>query len=165
MINFFIICSFIILNVHIIDSRFEKIPNKGILLKLLAGISYLWFDIGEALQVPFSELMNLRCSMDSGSTKLSLVLQYWIDQHTTDVTWNTIIAAIKSETINQIEVGEKIRRHVLSINEGDASNISSGRGKEPASGRPHRRKGTLTKRSTLPKSGHKNYKGKFFNTL
>ena len=157
MINFFIIHSFIIFNAYIItDSRFELTPNKGILLKLLAGISYLWFDIGEALQVPFSELMNLRCSMDTGSTKLSLVLQYWIDKHTTKVTWNTIIAAIKSETINQIEVGEKIQRHVLSINEGDESNISTGRGKEPASGRPYKRKGILDKSSTsLPESGHK----------
>ena len=155
----FIIHLFIIFNPHITDSRFKLIPNKDILLKLLAGISYLWFDIGEALKVPFSELMNLRCINDPGLTKLSIVLQYWIDQHTTDVTWNTIIAVIKSETINQIKVGEMIRRHVLNIKKGDASNVLNEHGDEQVGGRHYRRKEILDK--SMAKRGYKKHKGKF----
>ena len=104
-----------------VDARFLQKPDKRDLLNLLANIRHLWFDIGEALGVPNSDLMCAMYMNCPESTKLSLVLKWWIDQCTTEVTWNTIIAAVKSDFIGQKAVGEKIRRHVLCINQNDNS--------------------------------------------
>ena len=42
------------------------------------------------------------------------MLHCWIDQRTTEVTWNSIIIALKSKIVEQAKVGEEIQRHVLS---------------------------------------------------
>ena len=93
----------------------------------------MWFEIGQVLGVPCKYLIYVNFPE---STKLSLVLQHWIDQCTTEVTWNTIIAAMNSEIIGQIEIGENVRRHVLNINQEDLSHhesdITSRKGKEQA---------------------------------
>ena len=46
---------------------------------------------------------------------MSSVIKQWIAHHTTEVTWNNIIAAVKSDIIGQNEVVEMIQRHVLNI--------------------------------------------------
>ena len=143
------------------DARFLQKPDKHDLLNLLASIRHLWFEIGEALEVPNPDLMCLFYRNCPESTKLSLVLKQWIDQCTTEVTWNTIIAVVKSDFIGQTAVGEKIQTHVLNINQEDNSShydsdMSSGHGKELAEERPYK-KNILHKRS----KGHKKHKGKF----
>ena len=82
----------------------------------------MWFEIGQVLGVPCKDLVYVNFPE---SYKLSSVLQDWIDQCTTEVTWNTIIAAMKSEIIGQIKIGENIRRHVLNINQKDLSHHES----------------------------------------
>ena len=96
------------------------------LLKLLASISYLWVDIGQVLGVPYKDLeCHYHSNFPDPNVKLSLVIKQWITHHTTEVTWNTIIAAMKSEIIGQIKIGENIRRHVLNINQKDLSHHES----------------------------------------
>ena len=142
-----------------VDARFLQKPDKHALRNLLASIRHLWFDIGEALGVLNADLMCLMYMNCPESTKLSLVLKQWIDQCTTEVTWNTIIAVVKSDFIGQTAIGEKIQRHVLSINQDDnnshhESDVSGGHDKESIE--PYKKK-TLHKRS----KGHKKRKGKF----
>ena len=53
-------------------------------------------------------------------------------------------------------------KHSPSDSDSESCDVSSCHVKEPAGGRPHRRKGTLDKTSsTLSKKGHQKYKGKF----
>ena len=82
----------------------------------------MWFEIGQVLGVPCKDLVYVNFPE---SYKLSSVLQHWIDQCTPEITWNTIIAAMKSEIIGQIEIGKNIRRHVLNINQEDLSHHES----------------------------------------
>ena len=101
------------------DPRLSLKPDKCVLLELLADISYLWFEIGEALNVPNTTLMSLQHSNLPDSKKLSFVLQCWKDQCTTDTTWSNIITAVKSKTVGQIALGERIKRYVLSTCQDD----------------------------------------------
>ena len=96
-----------------LDSIFKSTPDKHDLLELLADIKHLWFNIGEALRVPYTELKSLLHSPLPDLIKLSSVLQCWIDNYTTEVTWNSIITAVKSKILGQTKISEEIRRHVL----------------------------------------------------
>ena len=56
-------------------------------------------------------------------------------------------------------------KHILPESDSESYDLSSAYGKEPAGGRPYKRKGILDKTSTsLPKRGHQKHKGKF-NTV
>ena len=103
------------------DPRFFLTPDKHDLLELLANISHLWFEIGEALIIPNTKLMSLLHRNLSDSMNLSLVLQYWMDQCTTDTTWSRIINAVMSKTVGQIAVGEEMKRFVLNIYQDDVT--------------------------------------------
>ena len=96
-----------------LDSIFNSAPDKRDLLELLAEIKHLWYNIGETLRVPYTELKSLQDSPLPDLNKLSSVLQCWIDKCTTEVTWNSIITAMKSKIVEQAKVGEEIQRHVL----------------------------------------------------
>ena len=102
------------LSTYHLDSIFNSAPDKRDLLELLADIKHLWYNIGEALRVPYTELKSLQHSSLPDLNKLSSVLQCWIDKCTTEVTWNSIITAMKSKIVEQAKVGEEIRGHILS---------------------------------------------------
>ena len=90
-----------------------KRPVKRDVLVLLADIEYLWYQIGEALEVKFGSLQSHLYSSYPVSTKLSLVIQEWMDsQKTSDVTWSTLIEAVECPFIKQFAVGEKIRNYL-----------------------------------------------------
>ena len=102
------------LSTYHLDSIFNSAPDKHDLLELLVDTEHLWYNIGEALRVPYPKLMSLQHSSLPDLNKLSSVLQCWIDKCTTEVTWSSIITAMKSKIVEQAKVGEEIRRHVLS---------------------------------------------------
>ena len=91
----------------------KKRPVKRDVLVLLAGIKYLWYQIGEALEVTFGSLQShLYCSY-CNSTKLSLVIQEWMDsQNASDVTWSTLIEAVECPIVDQIALGKKMRNYL-----------------------------------------------------
>lgn len=91
----------------------RKRPVKRDILVLLANIEYLWLEIGEALELKFGSLQNHLYSPYSNSTKLSLVIQEWMDSRkTSDVTWSTIIEAVECPIVKQISLGEKMRNYL-----------------------------------------------------
>ena len=108
-----------------LDSIFNSVPDKHDLLELLADIKHLWYNIGEALRVPYTELKSLQHSSLPDLNKLSSVLQCWIDKCTTEVTWNSIITAMKSKIVEQTKVSEEIQRHVLGTSQQyDSSHVT-----------------------------------------
>ena len=83
---------------------------------MLACISDQWQSIGEALGVPNTVLMSLLQNNLENKNKLSSVLQCWMDQCTTKVTWNSIISAVEGPIVEKKAVANEIREHILSIN-------------------------------------------------
>ena len=92
-------------------------PDPVKLLELLTDVNYLWNEIGIVLRVPNAKLKSLQQSNIANSIKLNEVIQCWIDQRTTEVTWDTIIAAMRNEIVGQDRVAEKIENYVLNINQ------------------------------------------------
>ena len=94
-------------------SKLCSAPDVGILLDLLANISDLWYEIGLALRIRSTDLKGLNQGKQSNIINLSDILNYWISQCTTEVTWNSIITAVKGEIVGQPCVAEKMERYVL----------------------------------------------------
>ena len=82
----------------------------------MACISDKWQNIGEALGVPNTVLKSLLQKDLENINKLSSVLECWMDQYTTKVTWNSIISAIEGPIVEKKSVADEIRKHVLIIN-------------------------------------------------
>lgn len=101
----------------LIDDTFLLKPNKRDLLNLLDDISHQWKSIGIALKVPNQVLMSILHKKSKDTDKLESVLHSWLNQHSTEVTWNSIISAIKSEIVGQKAIAEKIQKYVLNINQ------------------------------------------------
>ena len=93
-------------------------PDRVKLLELLTDVNYLWNEIGIVLGVPNAKLQSLQQSNIPNSIKLNEVIQCWFDQCTTEVTWNTIIAAMRSEVVGNDRVAKKIENYVLNISQG-----------------------------------------------
>ena len=107
--------------VHI-GSTFDSVPDKHLLLELLADIKHLWCEIGLALKVPDEEIEGLRQKNLSDINKLFKVLQYWINQGV-EVTWYSIITAVRSKIVGQSQISKEIESHVIQL-QGSASYMS-----------------------------------------
>ena len=97
-------------------SRLCSAPDVEILLTLLADIKYLWYEIGLALRIHKADLEHLKQGQQSDIIKLSGILNCWISQLTTDVTWNSIISAVKGKIVKQPRVAEEIEKYVSNAN-------------------------------------------------
>ena len=97
---------------------FNSAPDLVTLLELLADVNHLWYEIGTVLKVPTTTLESLQQKSTTESIKMNKVIQCWINQRTTKVTWGNIIAALKSKNVQQNRVAEEIERHVLNTNQG-----------------------------------------------
>ena len=98
------------------DCTFDSVPDLVILLELLADVNYMWYEIGTMLRVPSSELESLRQKNIRDSNKMKDVLQCWINQRTTKVSWDTIIATMKSKTVGKDHVAKEIKKYVSNAN-------------------------------------------------
>ena len=84
-------------------------PNRTDLLTLLADIEYEWHKIGLALEVEERVLESCDRSNEDNSHKLFKVIKSWMTSMVTEVTWETIIAAIESPIVNHKSTAVKIR--------------------------------------------------------
>ena len=90
-------------------------PDVYDLLNLLAEIEHEWYGIGLTLRVPAAKLEDLlQQERLPSKVKLFKVLNCWINQRTTAVTWNSIITAVKSFKENRI--AQTIKAYVLKDN-------------------------------------------------
>ena len=84
-------------------------PKKQHLMRLLHPIKYKWNTIGEQLYVHHSDVSSAEYNEAYGNTrKLSEVLQIWLDKRTCEVSWRTIITAIKKPPVEEKVVADKI---------------------------------------------------------
>ena len=104
--------------VHI-GCTYDSVPDRHVLLELLADIKHLWFEIGLALKVPDKEIEGLQQKSLSDINKLSKVLQFWINQ-CVEVTWQSIITAVGSKIVGQAQISQEIQSYVL---QGNASHM------------------------------------------
>ena len=91
----------------------ESKPDKIHLFRLLSPIAYKWYEIGEALNIDYGELMSLQQNHFSDKRRLSEVLQLWIDGRPTEVKWSVIITAVELPPVDDLSVAQNIR-HFLS---------------------------------------------------
>ena len=80
-----------------------KEPKKNHLMMLLHPINYKWNVIGKHLHV------NVKYNVaHNDTTKLSEVLQVWIDKRTCEVSGRKIISVVKEPTIEDKAIADNI---------------------------------------------------------
>ena len=77
-------------------------------MTLLNEIRYMWKTIGEQLDVHYGDIKSAEYNVAYDTTKLSEVLQVWIDKRTCEVSWKKIITVVKESPVENKGVAEKI---------------------------------------------------------
>ena len=89
-------------------------PTRREVLFQLACISASWREIGDGLGVEYNDLDSLTYSNLKDQTKLSKVIQKWIEMNGKDdgepVTWITIIDLLRGQLVNNKDLAMKIYR-------------------------------------------------------
>ena len=75
-------------------------------------IRHKWYDIGLSLQVRCNVLDDLKQSEDDNETKLKKVVDIWEEAKSSPDTWETMITAVESPTINEKEISDEIREYL-----------------------------------------------------
>ena len=86
-------------------------PEKNILLKLLFPLMYKWYEIGGLLGVDDNIIESLSVSIHSDGVKMSKMLQEWLDNEPSPVTWRNIIDIIEGPLQNRA-MGAMIRQEL-----------------------------------------------------
>ena len=98
----------------IVKSTLAKEPEKRDLLIVLDPVKYEWRSIGEMLKVGYGDIKSEEYSVShDNKTRLSEVLQLWINQRKCEVCWKTIITVIKDPPLNNVNVANEICRFLL----------------------------------------------------
>ena len=77
-------------------------------MHLLHDVKSKWNIIGTQLSVQSDDITSIRNKPNDDTTKLSDVLQLWIDQRSCEVSWEKIITVIKEQPVNNNRVADKI---------------------------------------------------------
>ena len=86
-------------------------------MTLLHKIRYKWNTIGEQLEVRYGDIKSAEYNVAyDHTTKLSEVLQVWIDKRTCEVSWRMIITVVKEPPIEHKVVAEKIHKFLARSN-------------------------------------------------
>ena len=83
------------------------------LLKFLSSISAKWQEMGELLGVHSNIIEGLCISNKSNIVKMSEVLQNWLDNEPTPVTWENIISVLEGPLQKKL-LGDEIRKSLYS---------------------------------------------------
>ena len=81
----------LILIFYFTDSK----PEKHVLLRFLSSVTAKWQEIGDLLGVKSDTIEMLYNSNFSDQMKMSKMLQSWLDNEPTPVTWNNFITVIE----------------------------------------------------------------------
>ena len=74
----------------------------------------MWNTIGEQLEVRYGDIKSAEYNVAyDHTTKLSEVLQVWIDKRTCEVSWRMIIAVVKEPPVENKAVAEKIYKFLV----------------------------------------------------
>ena len=95
--------------IFLIFSLLGKEPKKKHLMTLLHDIRDMYDIIGGQLSVSNG---NIKCAENDApnncTKKLAIILQYWIDQRTSKVTWKKIITVVEDKPVEHKGVVENI---------------------------------------------------------
>ena len=87
----------------------DKVPKKRHLMTLLHPIKYMWNIFGEQLEVPYGDIKSAEYNEAYGdTTKLSEVLQVWMNKKTRLVCWQTIITVVEEPPVENKIVADDI---------------------------------------------------------
>ena len=90
-------------------SSLGKQPKKRHLMMLLHPIKCKWNTFGEQLEVPYGDIKSAEYNEAYGdTTKLSEVLQVWMDKKTRLVCWQTIITVVEERPVENKAVADDI---------------------------------------------------------
>ena len=84
------------------------------MLKLLTSVSAKWQEIGDLLGVDSDIIEGLYTSNLSNQVKLSRMLQSWLDNAPTPVTWHNIIGVLEGP-LKEKSLANKIRNTLTSM--------------------------------------------------
>ena len=93
----------------------DKKPDKFLLLRFLSSITGKWQEIGDLLGVDPSTIDGLCHSNYSDQRKMSKMLQIWLDNEPTPVTWYNIIDILEGPLQNKplaIEISKFLGREL-----------------------------------------------------
>ena len=76
-------------------------PEKHVLLRLLSSVTDKWLEIGDLLGVDSDIIEALYNSNISNQVKMSKMLQSWLDNEPTPVTWDNIIDVLEGPLQNK----------------------------------------------------------------
>ena len=92
------------------SARILKVPDKRILLEILAPIQDKFQEVGLALGVP--DYVLKKTSTKSDILKLNDVLDSWFEMKSNSATWEIFLAAIEGPIVKNQIIGDKIREHL-----------------------------------------------------
>ena len=84
-------------------------PEKVALLTHLTCVSAKWYEMGGLLGVDSNTLDGLYSANSSNDVKLSKMLQNWLDNEPTSVTWENILRILEGP-LEKKSVADKIRK-------------------------------------------------------
>ena len=87
-------------------------PTKHELIYLLVNVSDKWYDIGLSLQVRRNILDNIKPRLSYNIDKLRAVIDKCSTTELSPVTWETVISAMESPTIDNKAIANKIRQYL-----------------------------------------------------
>ena len=87
-------------------------PTKYELFHLLLNFSDKWYDIGLSLQVRRNVLDNIKPRLWYNNDKLRAVIDKFSTTELSPVTWETVISAMESPTIDNKAIANKIRQYL-----------------------------------------------------
>lgn len=94
---------------NVIFSFVATKPEKSALLTHLSCVSAKWYEIGDLLGVDSNTLEGLFSSNSSNNVKLSKMLQSWLDNEQTPVTWENILKILDGP-LEKKSVADAIRK-------------------------------------------------------
>ena len=86
-----------------------KRPELRHLVQLLACVSFKWDLVGGQLGVNENFISGLRISENLNETKLTDILQRWMEMKPTPVTWENVIEVVGGSVVKEPEVAKDIR--------------------------------------------------------
>ena len=83
-------------------------------MTLLTSVSAKWHEIGDLLGVDSDIIEGLHTSNLSNQVKMSKILQSWLDNAPTAVTWHNIISVLEGP-LKEKSIANKIRNTLASM--------------------------------------------------
>ena len=102
------VCQYFVKHTNVIFYFVDTKPEKVALLTHLTCISAKWYEMGGLLGVDSNTLDGLSSSNFTNDVKLSKMLQNWLDNKPTPVTWEDILRILEGP-LKEKSVANKIR--------------------------------------------------------